>query len=141
MCKLLQGELVVVTGDNNQSTYIHIVCMYMYIHVHFCQTYETLLCSTQNVYSILILHNKLKAVHRSESVSELCFKKAGFHFTFPGFDLDSTLILWGLCWFLVWGHEPTDDIKQLLTGHLINRYSLIYTSHVQTGKGLKCYYK
>lgn len=46
--------------------------------------------------------------------------------TFPRFGFDSPLILWGLRWHLARGHQPADDIKQLFTGHLMNRHDTIH---------------
>lgn len=72
----------------------------------------------------------------SESVAERCFTKAVNYFTFPCFCLDSTLIFWSFCLYLVWRHQSTDDIKQLLTGHLIDRQECICIICVKRGLDL-----
>lgn len=75
---------------------------------------------TQGLDQIRIL---LKATHRVCTYEVV----SGQIITFSQFGLDSALILGGLCRFLVWRYQPTDDIQQLLTGHLtIQR---IQTSH------------
>lgn len=70
-------------------------------------------------------HNKNKSECSSCSFTLLCPVTTDLihDFTFPCFSLNSILILWGLCWCLARGHQPTNNIKQLLTGHLSNRHN------------------